>query len=165
MKLARCVRENDVVQAITSGRSTDLFDPQLRSHVQTCNVCSEVAAVAGAMCDEYAAALNGVRVPSASLVWWRAELRLRRDSIRAAERPLTLVHAFASAASLGVLLGLLVRLSEWFRQLLAPVLSWSAESSATLLQQNLPLVVAIGAVFVLAPVALYLVFSDAGEWK
>ena len=156
----QCDRENDVVKAITSGQLPQSFHPELRTHVQSCRVCSEVASVAVAIRDDYAEAACNVRLPSASLVWWRAELRLRRDSIRAVERPLTAIQALGGAAAIGVLLALLVRLSAALRETFQPLLAWTSDAPATLIQQNWLAVLALGAVLILAPLALYLMLSD-----
>src|SRR5262249_40696052 len=40
MKVTQCVRENHVVEAIISGCAPNEFDFELRTHVQSCAVCS-----------------------------------------------------------------------------------------------------------------------------
>ena len=112
------------------------------------------------MREDYATVISDVRVPSAGLVWWRAELRARREAVRAAERPLTLVHAFAGACALGALIALLVQMSALFRQTFTTTfLGWLPETPSVVLQ-HLPLTLSLAVLLVLTPVALYFVFSD-----
>ena len=81
--------------------------------------------------------------------------------MRAAERPLKLVHAFGAACGLGVLAALVMQLSPWARQMFAVVAGLSVSETATaLMQQHLPVVLGLGVLLVLAPVAVYFVFSD-----
>jgi hypothetical protein len=159
MKLEECHRESEVVEAVSSGRWPDRC-PELQAHAQQCAVCTEVAAVAFALQENHTAALSQVRVPSAGLVWWRAELRSRREAVRAAERPLTVVHAFSGAAAIGVLVAVLIQLSSWFAQRFAAFRGWMPDSPLLILQQHTPLVLTLGIVLLLAPVALYFVLSD-----
>src|SRR5262249_31717478 len=158
--LNECHREAEVVQAVASGRWPSQSDAELKSHVATCSVCSEVMTVALALQEEDDAGTPHVRVPSAGLVWWRAELRAPREALRAAERPVTVVHAFAGAAAVGVLLAVLIQMSSWFTETFATVRTWMPASAEALLQQHLPLVLTLSAVLVLAPVAVYFVLSD-----
>jgi hypothetical protein len=159
MKLEECHREPVVAEAVAAGCWPD-HCPELRVHVQQCAVCTEVAAVAVALQEDHAATLSQAPVPSAGLVWWRAELRSRREAVRTAERPLTLVHAFSAAAAIGVLVAVLIQLSSWFTQRFEAFRGWMPDSPLLVLQQHTPLVLTLGIVLVLAPVALYLVLSD-----
>ncbi len=141
----QCVREHEVVAAVASGRWADA----LRSHLSQCEICRDVRDVANALRTEYAADSQKARVPSAGLVWWRAELRVRREAMRAAERPLTLAHAFGGASAIGVIAALLNQMSPWFRQAAIP-----------LLEQHFYITLSVALLAVLAPVALYFVLSD-----
>jgi hypothetical protein len=152
MSRTECVRETEVVEAVTSGNWTD----ELRSHAATCEVCADLAEVADALHGDYAVAARDIQVPSAGLVWWRSELRARREAIKAAERPMTLVHAFGGACAVGVLIAVLAEMSPWLKGLL-PAGPFDAVG---LLSQHMPIVLLFGALLVLAPVALYFVFSD-----
>lgn len=153
MRIIECVREREVVQAVTSGRWPDGCDEELRNHIASCGVCNDVVIVARALQEEHACALEQVQAPPAGLVWWRAELRARQRAIRAAERPMTLVQAFAAAGTVGVALALLVGMSSYLPEWL-PALGGLWELG------RWPLLLGLGAVLLIAPVALYLVFSD-----
>jgi len=160
MQTNECHREAEVVEAITSGRWLALNDSELRSHVAGCAVCTEVVTIATELQEQNSAIVSQVRVPSAGLVWWRAELRARREAVRTAERPLTIAHAFAGAAAIGVLLAILIQMSSWFGRTFATVAGWMPESPVVILQQHLPLVLSVGVLLAFTHVALYFVLSD-----
>ncbi len=152
MNSTECAREQDVVEAMTSGA----WSEELRSHASGCKICSDVVEVVHALHCDYAAASQEARIPSAGLVWWRAELRARREAMHAAERPMTLVQAFGGACAAGVLIAVLSRTGPLLKELLpsGPI------DAIALLRQHLPLAFTLGVLLVLAPVALYFVFSD-----
>jgi len=149
--MKECVRENEIVEAVTSGRWPDACGSDLRNHVRACHICKEVAFVAGALLEEHDIALVEARVPSAGLVWWRAELRARREAAKAAERPLTLVHSLAAASAIGVGAALVGGMIPYVRELFA--------AFAGLPELGL-LIGAFVTLLVVAPLALYFVFSD-----
>jgi hypothetical protein len=149
--MKECVRENEIVEAVVSGRWPDACGADLRNHVSACHICKEVAVVAGALQEEHDTALAEARVPSAGLVWWRAELRARREGAKAAERPLTLVHSLAAASVIGVGAALVGGMIPYVRELFA--------AFAGLPELGL-LIGAFVTLLVVAPLALYFVFSD-----
>jgi hypothetical protein len=150
MTRTECGYEKQFVNAICAGRWPSACDEELRNHVQSCSTCNDVVTVAGALQDDYSAVVSThVQVPSAGLVWWRAELRARREAVRSAERPLRVVHALSGACALGVMAALISRISPWIREFFSNIVI-----------QNLPIALTLGIVAVLAPVALYVVFSD-----
>ena len=63
------------------------------------------AIVADAIAAEASTARREAQPPSSAIVWWRAQMRARAEAARAVERPLTIVHALALAASLGLFIG------------------------------------------------------------
>jgi hypothetical protein len=149
--MKECAREHEIVEAVTSGRWPDACDADLRDHVTSCHVCKEVAFVAAALHEEHDVALAEARLPSAGLVWWRAELRARREAVKAAERPLTLVHSLAAASAIGVGAALVGGMIPYVRELFA--------AFAALPDLGL-LIGAFVTLLVVAPLALYFVFSD-----
>jgi hypothetical protein len=64
------------------------------------------ALVAEAIAAEASTARREAHPPSSAIVWWRAQMRARAEATKAVERPLTIVHGLALAASLGLLLGI-----------------------------------------------------------
>src|SRR5262245_50029445 len=161
MNTPECRREQEVFEAVSNGQWPASADADLRSHVEMCAICKDVVEVAHALIHDNRLASDGIQLPSAGLVWWRSELRTRREAMRAAERPLKLVHAFGAACGLGVLAALVIQLSPWARQMFAVIGGLSVSETATaLMQQHLPIVLGLGVLLVLAPVAAYFVFSD-----
>jgi hypothetical protein len=62
------------------------------------------AIVSEAIAAEASSAQREAAPPSSAIVWWRAQMRARQDAARAAERPLTVVHAVAIACGVGLIL-------------------------------------------------------------
>src|SRR5436190_16195151 len=60
--------------------------------------------VADAMAAESRAAATEAQPPSSAIVWWRAQMRARREAAELAEKPITIVHALSIAAGLGLML-------------------------------------------------------------
>lgn len=61
----------------------------------------EERALVEALRDDYAAACGDAPIPSAGLVWWRANLRARAEAAEKAERPLSVGHGVIGAAVAG----------------------------------------------------------------
>jgi hypothetical protein len=142
MNHMECPREGEIVEAVTSGRLLALSEAEgnddLRAHMADCAVCRDVALVAQMFRDDHASL--GAHVPPSGRVWWRAEMRARREAAEKAARPMAIAE-IAGAASVG---GALVAVAA---------LLWPAWSLWML-------VFAIGSALLLGPVALYLVLSN-----
>jgi len=149
--MKECSREHEVVEAVSSGRWPDACGADLRNHVMRCGVCTDIVSVARALHDEHGFALARTRVPSAGLVWWRAELRARQKAAQAAQRPMTLASSLAAAAAAGVAAALIAEMVPSIRELFG---AFTGLPTAGLL------IGALAALLVVAPVALYFVFSD-----
>jgi hypothetical protein len=119
----------------------------MRAHVSACGVCGDVVVVARALHEDYASAWQEARVPSAGLVWWRAEMRARHEAMRTAVRPINVVEGLAGACGIAVAAILLSRIDI-------------AALSALILERSLVFSLALGFLLVVAPIALYFVLSD-----
>jgi hypothetical protein len=156
-----CSREQDVIDAVSSGRWPDRCDDALRAHVAACAICAEVAEVARAIQDDHEAAWRDARVPPSGRVWWRAEMRARQEAARKAARPITLVQGAAAVCAGGVLIALAALAWPMWPTLTAALGLLTASSLATVLPQfGVPLAIGIGSILLLTPVALYFVFSE-----
>jgi hypothetical protein len=153
-----CPREQDVLDAIATNRWPERLSSELSTHIMGCTICRDLASVATNFAEDHAAALEQVRLPSAGLVWWRAEIRTRQEAFRAAGRPITYVQVIAAVSGIGIALGLLA--SSGLGSLLGKGAAelWGALANQPFLLPALYL--AIGVIVVLGPVALYLVLSD-----
>jgi hypothetical protein len=161
MTLVECPRESDVLDALASARWPSRVDAELTAHVESCAICQDVIAVASAMQEDHDAAWREANVPSSGQMWWRAEMRARQDAVHEASRPVTVAQGVAVVLALVVAAG-----AGWF--------AWPAmqgffatffadngsQASAFASPMFIPLAVAMGALLVFAPVALYFVLSE-----
>jgi hypothetical protein len=97
MKLEQCDREQAVLDALTSGRWATPWGEEIRRHAASCAVCSEVVLVTETLRREEQSAEAEVRLPSAGLVWWKAQLAARRAAEQRAAQPIALVERVAQA--------------------------------------------------------------------
>ena len=108
MKVPQCENELAVTGLLQSGRWPEACDAALRSHVESCAVCSEVVLVAGLLQEANSSLLAEMNLPDAGLVWWKAQLRARREAAELAARPIAIAERFALASSLAALLAFVV---------------------------------------------------------
>lgn len=142
MNAGQCQREDELLDALGRG----FVGAELGAHLEACSSCSELHLVAGALLSDRVDSMAEAHVPAAGTMWWRIQLRHRRDAQATARRSLlvgqavTLAIAVALMAALfGVELAtgvrhvvdsirvstpLLVALATWV--LLAPIAGWVA---------------------------------------
>jgi hypothetical protein len=126
-------------------RKDDLADAQIE------------AIVSDAIAAEASSARREAAPPSSAIVWWRAQMRVRREAAKAVERPLTIVHAVAIACGLGLLLSIAGIAIALVKGSLGPV------SLATLDLTNRWIALPATAMLVSAlvtSIAVYLIFAD-----
>jgi len=145
-----CSHEQDILDAVASGRWPERADAELMVHAKSCRICKEVAMISMLYQEDYSVALEEARVPSSGLIWWKSELRLRQEAVRAASRPIELAQGVSVACVISVLLIALTLLSSQFD--LGAV-------STFIQQQPLILWLVMGVIAALTPVALYFVYS------
>ena len=150
MSRIECNREQDILDAVASGRWPERADAELMAHAKSCRICTEVALVSMLYHEDYSAALDEARVPSSGLVWWKSELRARQEAVRAASRPIEMVQGVSVACVVGVLLVALALLLSQFDL---------GAISTFIHQQPLILWLVMGVVAALTPIALYFVYS------
>ena len=127
------------------------------------------AIVADAIAAEAEVARGEAAPPSSAIVWWRSQMRARQEATRAADAPITVVHALAIACGIGLVLSLIgtaiagVRGSlEW----LSAVYRSLASATAALASVDLtspwfavPMTAMLVSILV-ASVAAYVIFAD-----
>lgn len=169
-----CRFEDDVLDALRTGRWAAGADAALQAHVRGCASCTDLVEVAGALLDGRDDVHATQAMPSADVVWYRAQVRARHDAARAAARPIALAQGIA----LGCVLGLIVAIfgigwpavtswAGWFWGAL-PTLSLPTFTMPTLdaaaTPSSLPrlILLAIGAflLFVVAPATLVVVWTE-----
>jgi hypothetical protein len=154
MSRAECHREQEVLDAIASGRWPNRLEDDLAHHVDNCVFCKDLGLVAEALSTDFSSAISEARVPSAGLVWWRAEIRARQESLRVASRPITLAHYIGCGCAAVLVLALLM---------LFDLKSLASFSLMSLIPDFLPIPLiagCLGALAILASIALYLVVSS-----
>lgn len=105
MNPAWCDREQDVARAVRSG----LWNPELREHAAVCEACAEAMAVAAFLQSGEDPAAG---VPEPGLMWWRLELRARREKRARALRPLVIAEGVAAVLFGSACVAVLVWLSS-----------------------------------------------------
>ena len=120
MAAVECRYEQDVLDAVITGRWPARCDDELRNHVASCQLCSDLAAVVAPLTEARDEIWPEIRVPSPGTVWWRAQVRARQEAARKASRPMTVVHVAATAAAALVVIGLCYALVPWLASLSLP---------------------------------------------
>ncbi len=154
--ISECFRESDVVDAVRSGEWPGRCEQGLRDHVAACEVCSDVALVAAAVHAHRIADSTEIRVPTSAHIWWRAQIRARREALELAGRPLTIVHGVAGASAAGLAVAAIVL--GWGEISSA----WQAvASAASTAAPAVMLTCAAAAAAVIAmPIAIYFALSE-----
>jgi len=111
MKLPNCDREQEVLDALRSGRWASAWGDELRQHAENCAVCAEVAFAAQEFQREAELARTefqqpGTRLPSAGLVWWKAQLAARRAAEQRAAASMLWVERAAYVLGAVAVMGL-----------------------------------------------------------
>lgn len=161
MRQVECQFEADVLSAVMQSRWPDRVNAELKAHVKTCEICSDVAAVAGAIecAREESAACATVpdALPDSGRVWWKAQMRARREAIETVSRPITAIQVVAFAVTLVVLGACIGATSSWFQAGLK--WAWGQISTinlATMIAGHGWLFAAMIAMVFVVPVAVYL---------
>jgi len=159
-----CDRAGEVAAEVLAGGFRPDGDSDLRRHVAACESCGDLVLVMSALRSERDRIRREVAVPSAGLVWWRAQLRERQEAVRRAAAPVTAVHAAALVAVIVLAAILVSTVARWAGMpplsAFVPTLpSWaettqSLADASPLLRYGLALGVA--AWLLLGPVAIYL---------
>jgi hypothetical protein len=99
-----CPQEELVLAAHRGG----LPDPDLREHIRRCPICSDVEAAASCLIQIGKHSMVEHRLPSADQMWWRAQLRNRREALQKSMRPISAlqwVALISILASTGAVFG------------------------------------------------------------
>jgi hypothetical protein len=163
-----CEREQDVLDAVSSGRWPARCDEELRAHVNVCVVCSDLAEVAAAVIEDRDAAWSHAHVPSAGIVWWRAQLRAREDAARAAGRPVAFIQGVAASVALWLIVSLVRALPveylsswrTWVGSVLPNFTFTMADVARVTAAVPLVVFILVAVWLVLAPVAIYFAAAD-----
>jgi hypothetical protein len=162
-----CAREDELLEALQAGRWPETADATLRVHVDACASCADLLAVAAPLLDEHHALAREAQVPSSAIVWWRAQMRSKREAAETAGQPISVVQGITFACIAGLLVTALGVYVPTFRS----AFGWIVEASASWSALPLPVdplaspialaaVAAIGLCAVVLPVALYFTLRE-----
>jgi len=175
MSAPECPREQDVINAIVTGRWPDQCDESLCAHAAECVVCKEIVEVTSVMRLDREGLHDEMSLPSAGQVWWRAAIRARLEASQRVARPVSWIFGISSACAAGLAIALVQLLWSpmrvaWGGSSLGAWAAWlDLESTRLLLAVTNLAPLTTTAVFVLlgaaaclllAPLALYFVLSD-----
>ena len=167
---AECLREQDVMDAVASGRWPGRIDPELQRHVDSCEICQDVATVFPAISAEREQTWDAVTVPAASVVWWRAQIRAREEAARRIQRPIAVTQGIAVACLVAAALALMPLAwpamkygagavsgsIEW----IAPRAAAVSNAFAIVTGTALPILPFAAASLLLAPILLYYALTE-----
>ena len=89
MSATVCTREDELLASLERG----FIGEELDSHVGSCDSCTELRIVAGALLDDRAVTMAEANVPAAGTMWWRLRVRHRHDAEATARRSLLVGQA------------------------------------------------------------------------
>ncbi len=167
MKPVECEFESEVLAAVVQSRWPERVEADLRAHVAACAICADVAAIAGAVEEVRDEMRANAVVPDSGRVWWLAQVRARREAAETAGRPITAAQVIALACAVGLLGACFGGTSTWFQSALGRISSSVAgfemkallPSATALLAGHSVLALAMAAVLLLVPAAVYLAMS------
>jgi len=139
------------------------------AHASTCAICADLVEVARALHRDRETLCREARPPAAGMVWWRATIRARADAARTATEPISVLQCVAGACVVGAAAGVVSvawRSIHWADRVgdlavrLADRRADIASASALAAGHGLPILLALAAGLLLAPLALYFTLAD-----
>jgi hypothetical protein len=165
MKSVECEFEAEVLAAVIQSRWPARTEAQLQAHVEGCQICADVAAVAGAIEVSRDETRTAAVIPDSGRVWWLSQMRARREAAKAAGRPITVAQVLAFACAMGLLGACFGATSTWFQAAIRRTQTafdfetlWPSVLSALLTHGVL--VAAMVALVLLLPAAVYFAGRD-----
>ncbi|HVT45170.1 MAG TPA: hypothetical protein VMT00_12370 [Thermoanaerobaculia bacterium] len=159
--MTECAREREMLDVVAAGRWPHSCDDELRSHVPQCEICLDLVEVMTALSGDRATTSPLPRIPSAGLMWWRAQMRMRRHATGSARRRIVALHSIAVA--LAAIAAIAVLAPMIAASPLPAGLSASVREGIALETLTGPLALSflgIIALFALAPLAAWIAISD-----
>lgn len=161
-----CDREAELLDALQSSRWPAGCDDALRLHVEACRECEELVELSLALLQDHRALVQEAHVPSSAIVWWRAQMRSRRESAEQATQPISVIQGLAAACAAGLLVAAAGYYSPAFRR----ALSWVVDAGGSLIASASPaataeplswgIPAAIALAIIVTPLALYFTLHE-----
>ena len=171
MRHGECPREAELLESLLTDWPAGGPD-ELRAHVGGCASCAALAEVVSSLRNDRVASVREASVPSAAAMWWRLEMRARREARARALRPITAIQAVTLASAIGVLaavIGMVTpeasSVASWLQALRnGAVAAGSASLPSTAAQLLGPGGIALGLagalLLIVTPAALYFALRD-----
>jgi len=145
--------------ALREQRWPKACEPELRAHVAACSDCTDLVLIARSMQQAHRNATCEAQLPSAGILWWRAQVQRRNGAIARVSKPIVLAEKIAWAITCAIALALALwqghQIGDWWRSLgsLSEVWTRSLANGWILAL----LVAALGTLSLLGGLAVYLV--------
>lgn len=176
MTAPECPREQDVINAIVTGRWPDRCAASLCAHAAECDVCKELVEVTSVLRLDRDALHTEMSLPSAGQVWWRAAIRARLEASQRVARPFSWLFGVSVACAAGLAIGVVQLLWSpvhvaWGSWSLSGWTTWlsvgelprvlpSLTNVTPLTTIGMFVLLGLAACLLLAPLALYFALSD-----
>ena len=169
MSNAQCDREDELLEALQASRWPEACAQDLRDHVTACAVCADLLAVAAPLLSDQRALVEHAPVPSSAIVWWRAQMRSRREAAEKAAQPISMMFGVAVACAAGLLATLLGIFVPTFRRAFGwagekvsvfSEISWAVPADPMANPIAMAVAAAVGLCLLLGPIALYYAFRE-----
>ncbi|CAN5681045.1 hypothetical protein BH18ACI5_BH18ACI5_02200 [soil metagenome] len=167
MRNASCPHEAEVLDVLQTSRWPDACGDALRRHVESCDGCNELVSLSLALLDDQRALMREAPVPSSAIVWWRAQMRSRREAAEQVAQPITVIQGLAGACAAGLLVAAagyyipaLRRAVEWVTTIVATATAPGSTSLVALEPLAVGIEAAIFLALIVAPLALYFTFRE-----
>lgn len=159
-----CPFEPEILAAVLEDRFPAGLDPDHRAHAASCPHCQEVVVLAEALAGDRRHLMAAAPIPEPGQVWWRSQLRARREAQAAANLPITAAQIIGFGGVVALLGACFGATSTWFQALLkSTVASLSTLTFSKFLAAatapQLVLLGAVAALLLLVPTALYFAFA------
>lgn len=159
--MTTCVREADLQEAIATNRLA-----AFQEHLQACAICRDTVVVALAIQSDEAAARAEASMPTADVVWFRAQLRARAEAAQTAVRPVLIIQALGLASLVGAVAGVFGTSAWWlssWASWLSSVAALAAAADSGMAMTTVAMrgvLLALAVWLVIAPVAVYLAATE-----
>jgi hypothetical protein len=163
MTFRTCGYDKEIQEALKRGHWPAGCAAELRDHVRRCDSCSDLVLLTQAFQIAKSSSNTEANIPP-NLIWWRAQLRLRRAAAEQVSAPVTIAQLFAWAISLVAAVGFVVsqyhhglRWASWFSDLTPDLIRLSPVLSSHLDWNLVVVIPTIGALAVVAGLVVFLV--------
>jgi hypothetical protein len=167
MRRGDCTCEAEVLEALQTSRWPDACDEALRSHVECCDGCTELVTLSLALREDRRALMQDASVPSSAIVWWRAQMRSRREAAEKVAQPMTAIQGLAGACAAGLLVAAagyytpaFRRAAEWVTTTVNTATAPGSTSLTALEPLTIGIEAALFLALIVAPLALYFTFRE-----